>query len=324
MNLSQLAKAAGVSVATVSKAFSGSDEISDATRQRIFELARQNGVFDRYNKHRFSKPIIAVICPEFVSNYYEVFVAKTEQELQRHGGLVIASATDFDVTRERELFNYYAHYCRVDGIVLIDSHTAVENPKLVPTVAIDLGQNHHVDTVQLDLCAAMDEAVAYLRRNGHVRIGFAGERLTDIKQKIFTEAMQKAGLPLLPEWVKISDARFAAAGEQAAEAWLAEGTLPSAVVAAYDDLAVGFQHALAQHGLSVPRDVSLIGMDDMSFSPYVEPPLSSINMHIEEACRRAVEVLLRKRDNQFYSPRGETVLTATFVPRGSVGPAKDA
>ena len=126
----------------------------------------------------------------------------------------------------------------------------------------------------------------------------------------------------MPEWVKISDTRFAPAGEQAAHAWLAEGSLPTAVVAAYDDLAVGVQHALAQHGLSVPRDVSLIGMDDMSFSPYVAPPLSSINMHIEEACRCAVEILLRKRDNQFYSPRSETVLTADFVPRGSIGPVK--
>ena len=318
MNLSQLAKAAGVSVATVSKAFSGSDEISEATRQRVFDLARENGVFDRYNKHRFSKPIIAVICPEFVSNYYEVFVAKAEEEILRHNGLVIASATDFDATRERELFNYYAHYCRVDGIVLIDSYTPLENPKLVPTVAINVGRDHHVDTIHLDMRAAMDAAIGCLRRQGHTRIGFAGERLTGIKQAFFIEAMKRADLPLRPEWIKISDTRFAPAGEQAAGAWLSEGTLPTAVVAAYDDLAVGLQHALTAHGLSVPRDVSLIGMDDMSFSPYIAPPLSSINMHIEEACRKAIEILLRKRDNQFYSPREETVLVADFVPRGSI------
>ena len=64
MNLSNIAKKAGVSVSTVSKAFSGSREIGEATRQRIFDIARAEGCFDKYNKNPFSKPVIAVICPE--------------------------------------------------------------------------------------------------------------------------------------------------------------------------------------------------------------------------------------------------------------------
>lgn len=321
MNLSQLAKVAGVSVATVSKAFSGSDDISPDTRQRIFDLARENGVYDRYNKHRFSKPIIAILCPEFVSNYYEVFVARVEEEILRYNGLAIAATTDFDPMRERELYNYYAHYCRADGIIRIDADTEVENPKRVPTVAIVMGHHSFADAIQLDVNAAMDAVVARLKQLGHTRIGFAGEPLTATKQAVFEQAMKKAGLPLPPERIKISHTRFAEAGKEAAEAWLAEGSLPTAVVAAYDDLALGVQQTLAAHGLEVPRDVSLVGMDDMPFSPYVTPSLSSVNMHIDEACRRAIEILLRKRDNQFYSPRGQTVLTADFVPRDSIGPA---
>lgn len=323
MNLSQLAKLADVSVATVSKAFAGSHEISEATRQRIFDLARENNIFDKYNKNRFSKPVIAVLCPEFVSNYYKVWVAKTESAILASDGLMIVSSSGFDPVREQELFTYYAYYCRVDGIILINPISDIHNPTRVPAVAIGPGSLcRDIDALHIDLKTAMDDAIACLRQNGHTDIGFAGETLTTYKRSIFFDAMKKARLPVRPEWIKESKARYVEAGAEAAAAWLREGTLPTAVVAAYDDVAMGLQRVLEDNGLRIPDDVSLIGMDDNDTSAYLSPPLSSIRTHMETACRQAVEILLCKRDNQFYSPRTETVLTATFEPRASIGPVK--
>ena len=70
MNIQKLAKLAGVSAGTVSKAFSGSLEISDKTRQHVFEIAKQYGCFEHYNKNKYSKKVVAVICPEVKSEYY--------------------------------------------------------------------------------------------------------------------------------------------------------------------------------------------------------------------------------------------------------------
>ena len=72
MTMKILAKLSGVSVSTVSKAFSGSKEISAHQREHIFQTAKENGCYEKYYKPRFEKPVIAVICPEFQSGYYYI------------------------------------------------------------------------------------------------------------------------------------------------------------------------------------------------------------------------------------------------------------
>ena len=70
MNLSMIANLAGVSVSTASKAFAGSREISEETRERIFQIARENGCFDKYIKNKYEKKVIAVIYPELRGGFY--------------------------------------------------------------------------------------------------------------------------------------------------------------------------------------------------------------------------------------------------------------
>lgn len=95
MNLETLAKLAEVSVGTVSKAFSGSKEISEDTKERIFALAKEHGCFDKYNKNRFDKKVIAVICPELNSEYYSATVTLLNREITLRGGIMSVSTTDF-------------------------------------------------------------------------------------------------------------------------------------------------------------------------------------------------------------------------------------
>lgn len=318
MNLNTLAKLAGVSVATVSKAFSGREEISAETRDRIFAIARAHGCFDKYNKNKFDKKVIAVICPELNSDYYNAYITLLNKEIERQGGLMTVSVTNFSVEKTQELFAYYSSYCKADGIIAVNPNGKLDNPLLTPAVAIGSSHDHeNVDTIQIDLSVAIEDAVQYLKANGHTRIGFAGETLTVGKQNYFLSAMRHAGLPVRKEWVKISTERFEKAGIDAANGFLSEARLPTAILASYDNIAIGLIKELREHGIRVPEDISVIGMDDIAIAPFLETSLSSIRTHTAEACRIAVELIMKKLENQYYSIRQSITIASEFIPRDS-------
>ncbi len=322
MNLNTLAKLAGVSVATVSKAFSGSDEIKKETRERIFSLARDLGCFDKYNKNKFDKKIIAVICPELNSDYYNAFITILNRQISQQGGIMTVSVNDFSAEREAELFAYYSSYCKADGIIIVGSHGEVKNPFMIPAVAISTAKEcENIDAIHLNISTAIEDAILYLKNLGHTDIGFAGESLTVGKATLFTEAMEKAGLPIRDEWIKICDQRFEQAGIQAFDAWMAEGKLPTAILAAYDYIAVGLIKSLRHKGLSVPEDCSVIGIDDIPIGPYLETSLSTIRTHTENICRTAVELIMKKLNNQYYQTHQTITFYSEFIPRESCGPA---
>ena len=245
MNLNTLAKLAGVSVATVSKAFSGREEISAETRDRIFAIARAHGCFDKYNKNKFDKKVIAVICPELNSDYYNAYITILNREIEAQGGLMTVSVHNFSHEKGQELFSYYSSYCKADGIIVVNPHGKLENPLLTPAVAIGSSPCHdNVDSIQIDLREAITDAVFFLKAKGHTRIGFAGETLTHSKETLFRDAMRQAGLPLREKWIKVSDRRFEEAGVASVDALLAEKELPTAILASYDNIAIGVIKAL--------------------------------------------------------------------------------
>lgn len=322
MNLSDIAREAGVSVATASKAFSGSREISEETRERIFAVARAAGVFDRYNKNRFKKRVFAVIAPELVSEYYGATLTMLSEEIAAVGGVMLTSMAGFNTDAERELFCYYADYCHADGIILLQNHVDHKNPSNTPAVAFSSKKRTHVDSIHIEIERPISEAIAHLKALGHTAIGFAGEHLTVSKEEAFRTAMRKAALPLPTHAVKVSNARFEAAGVEIAEKWLAEGTLPTAVLAAYDYIAIGIIKRLTEAGLRVPEDVSVIGMDDISTASYLPVALSSIATNTARACHEAVSLLVKQMDNQYYRTRERIVIPSTFIPRASSGRVK--
>ena len=194
MNLETLAKLAEVSVGTVSKAFSGSKEISEDTKDRIFALAKEHGCFDKYNKNRFEKKVVAVLCPEIKSEYYTTIATLLERQITSHGGIMLLSMTEFSEEREMTLFSYYASYCKADGIITINQNAALDNTFHVPAVAIlptgNAVKSKNIDCIVSDKPNAIEQAIAYLKGLGHTEIGFVGEYLTMAKLDSFKTALR--------------------------------------------------------------------------------------------------------------------------------------
>ena len=325
MTLTKLAKLAGVSVATVSKAFSGSPDVGKKTRERIFEIAKEQGCFDKYNKHRFEKKIIAVLCPEINSDYYSSLVNCLMKHIEEAGARMTLGVTGFDAEREMELYTYYSSYAQVDGIILIGMSKKTLKEVLVPTVV--LGRKNagkEIDTVYFSTENSMRDALSALKNLKHTEIGFAGEKLTKSKQETFEAIARELAISMSDTRIKVSKKRFEEAGEDCVLAWLEEGTLPSAIVAAYDYIAIGVIRELSKHGYRVPEDVSVIGMDDITLAEFLETSLSSIHFPKEEICREAVSLIVKKIENQYYRARHTTVIPAEFIPRESIGTAKKA
>ena len=324
MNLNTLAKLAGVSVATVSKAFSGREEISAETRERIFSIARAHGCFDKYNKNKFDKKVIAVICPELNSDYYNAFITILNREIEAQGGLMTVSVHNFSNEKTEELFAYYSSYCKADGIIVVSPHEKLGNPLMTPAVAIGSSTRHkNMDSIHIDLGEAITEAIGFLKAKGHTRIGFVGESLTKGKEALFRSAMQSSFLSVQERWIKTGEGRFEKAGITATEALLSESELPTAILASYDNIAIGVIKALREHGIRVPEDVSVIGMDDITIAPFLETSLSSVRTHTDEACRIAVELIMKKLENQYYSVRQDITIPSEFIPRDSSADAPE-
>ena len=127
MNLNTIAKLAGVSVSTVSKAFSGSEEISMQTKEHIFKIARENGCFEKYSKNKYERKVIGVVCPEISSDYYANILAVLNRVITAQGGVMISAVSDFSAEKEEELFTYFSVYAKVNGIILIGLKTKLNN-----------------------------------------------------------------------------------------------------------------------------------------------------------------------------------------------------
>ena len=322
MTLSKLAELAGVSVSTVSKAFSESPDVGKETRERIFSIAKEQGCFDKYNKHRFQKKVIAVLCPELGSNHYSSTVNCLMKYIEDAGAMMMLSVTNFDAAKEKELYTYYSSYCKADGMILIGLFGESFGEVLIPTVVMDSKQTwKEVDKVYFSIENSMHDALSALKELGHTKIGFAGERLTKSKQKLFEKTIRELAISIDDQSIKVAKQRFEEAGEECVRSWLNDGALPTAIVAAYDYIAIGVIKELINRGYRVPEDVSVIGMDDIAQSPFLEPSLSSIHYPKEEICREAVSLIIKKIDNQYYRARQTTVIPTEFIPRGSIAAA---
>lgn len=319
MTMKQLAELSGVSVSTVSKAFSGNSEIPEETRQRIFEIAKKQGCYEKYCKTHFAKKVIAVICPEFHSGNYSQQLFYLRKELKKRNAVMIAGSNEFDANAENDLLSYFTENAKVDGMIVIGKMKDASKHS-TPIVAIGEGEN--CDSISLSMKSAINDAVESLIQNGHKDIAFIGEKLTKEKCDDFIQAMEKAGLQVNSDYVIESSYRFEKAGYEGMNELLSKEKIPTAVIAAYDNIAVGAMKSLYEQGLKIPDDISVIGMDDNREVAYLDVPMTSITPYYEDLAEIAVSLLFEKIENKNSAVNKKIKVSAELIKRESTGKAK--
>lgn len=325
-NIRDVAALAGVSTATVSRALQHPDKVREETRRKVFEAVEKANFVPNANAKIFrqqSNQTVILLVRDIGNPFYlEIFKGVEEAASEAGYKVLMGDARDdearvanhIDLVRQRH----------ADGLILMTGHFPAElrdrSDHLPPIViASETVTGIDLPMVKVDNAAASAVAVRYLIAQGHTEIvhlagplpeSLAAERLSGYRQ-----ALAEADLPFCDSRVIGGDYSIEA-GRQSVRQLLATGTSFTAIFAASDQMAIGAISELRQNGLSVPKDISVVGFDDIIFANAFDPPLTTVRQPRREMGRRAMELMIERLNGD----RSHSVieLETELVVRGSV------
>lgn len=331
IRISEVARLAGVSTATVSRALTDPGKLRAATRARVEDAIRQTGYTRNLaarNLRARRSMVVLVVVPDIGNPFFADVLRGIEEALTAHGyGLLIGNLGPGDARQGLMLDIVQAG--QVDGVLLLNGAVPREGARAldamgVPLVAVcETIAGADFPQVEVQNREAMRAAVAHLAALGHRRIGYlggpAGNVLEIERQGGFRDGLAAAGLS--PGAVYPGDFTFAA-GERAAAAFLAASVRPTALVAANDEMAIGFLKSVRAAGVAVPDELSIIGFDGIAFADYVEPMLTTFRQPRRRLGRVGAELLVRSMAGETIAPEEAHVrLPAPLLVRASVSRA---
>ena len=310
MTHKEIAKLANVSVSTVSKALSGSRDISEEITKEIVQIAINIGYFKEKSKKSLERQksksiLIGIVCPEIISIHYSKIITFIKQQVEKSGGQVGVYITDFNENKKDEILQMLLLRNCCDGIILFGRYSSISKPN-IPIMCIDCPcPNPLCDTIISDFYAPINDAVIHLKNLGHTKMGFIGEPKTQMKQENFIRALKANNIEVNDNFIYNFNARFEEIGIAAAEAVFKSTSYPTAFIAAYDEIALAFIHKLTKNGFKVPDDISVIGINDIPFSSYAQTPLTTVKTMYEDAIPEAVDFLFAEILHNL--PTGNTI-----------------
>jgi len=326
VSIKDIARLAGVSHSTVSRALRNSPLIPARTAQRIQKIASETG----YSASAVARSLVmrkthalGVVVTSIADPFNGEVVNGIEEIANRHGYSVILANSQANPDREVTVVRSFRER-RVDGILVASSRVgALYVPLLselqIPIVLIN---NHHpsefVHSVTIDNVQGAYDATRYLIELGHTKVAYLGDRFglqSDTERfSGFEKAMHEAHLPVRKEFLLRGDGKPQGAMTAAAELF-SRPKQPTAMFCYNDMSALGvLQEAESRH-ISVPGDLSLAGFDDIFFAPLLKPPLTTIRQPKREIGERAAELLLAVLGGE--QTEKTVVIRGELVVRGS-------
>jgi len=326
--IKDVAREASVSVATVSRVFNGAAVVREETARRIREVAATL----RYAPHTGARSLITnrtntlgVLLPDLYGEFFSELIHGIDLTARQGGYHILVSRSWEGRTEIEEAMR--AMRGRVDGILLMspDVHadTLLSVPADLPVVLLcSPSRGHELDSVTIQNSQGAREMVSHLISIGHRRIaiikGSAGNYDSAERLRGYRAALREAGIALDPELERDGDFTEAG-GYAAAQDLLAMMPRPTAVFAANDSMAIGALSAFRQAGVRIPEEMAIAGFDDIPLCRYMDPPLSSVRVHISDLGAKAVDVLLHAITNKNDHVRRRERMATELVIRRSTG-----
>ena len=321
-----VARVAGVSVSTVSRALAKPDEVAPETRDKVLATARGMG----YRPNQAARGlvtgrtgIIGLVVPDLENPFFASVTKGVQSRARAAGYAVVIADSDEDPSQEADLIRDLSQ--QVDGLVLCA-------PRGPESVIVDLAQEipmvlvnrrcGDLPTVAIDNFEGIRQAMVHLLALGHRRIAWVGGPATSWSNTERLAALQSfaADHPEI-ELVDVgSFPPYVSGGVAAADLVIASG---ATAVLAYNDLvAYGLLDLFRQRGVTVPTDISVVGVDNLAMSALTSPPLTSVGIPLVTCGRASVDLLLGLVREPTAVPTHHHDLSFHLAVRDSSGPVR--
>lgn len=324
VTIHDVARVAGVSVATVSRALADPHLVRHSTRSRVLKVVEQLA----YHPNPAARSLITgktgtigVIVPDIGNPFYPSILRGLQTRAHEAGFNVLLADSDEQAAAEVELVNTVAK--QVDGVIICASLASDSQlQRLVPSLPVVLVNRRvkGIDGVLMNVADGVRQALDHLVALGHRRFAFLeGPREAwSNKERVRALSQEARRHSLRLETFGPFEPNFEG-GIAATPAALRSGA--TAIIAYNDLMALGVLRELAIKDVRVPEAVSVVGVDDVLYAAMCGPPLTTVAMPMEAAGRAAVEVLLERIESQGTSrSRAERWLACDLIVRGSTAP----
>ena len=326
----QVAELAGVSTATVSRVFTSTNLVSEELAGRVHSAAQTLNYQPNRNARNLrthKTSIAALVISDIENPFFTSAVKGIERVLGQSGyTLLLANSDEDEEVEQRHLQNLRAE--GVSGVILAptrdDSKTYqhLMNSGLVMVAMDRVPRDLRIDRVTVNNQDGTRSAVQHLVEQGHRKIAFI-TGLTKLstsceRQLGYEQAMKECGLEINPQWIQSGEFRRET-GAKAMSEILNLPVKPTAVITANNLMTLGALQAIYERKLRIPEDIAIVGFDDMSWAPSLNPPLTVIAQPTYELGAVAAQLLL-DRLTAPDRPYRHVILDTHLIIRLSSGP----
>lgn len=320
-----IADATGFTQSTVSKALASSGRISEETTAIIRRAANEMGYYSQ-NRQKLRKsenhlfPQIAILVPEITSWYYANIITKLQAQIEWLGGSVCIFITGFENNNITVHMDHVQRQNLFDGIIVLEPVPG-EIVEGIPVMEMcdRFPEQEHPELYSFLMDYGIKQAVEHLTALGHQEIGFIGEKYTTSKLDEFRDTMLQLDIPLSESHIYTSAYRFERIGHDGVRAFHIRGFMPTGILCAYDEVAFGAIEELEKLGYHVPKDVSVIGINNVDYCLHFKPQLTTLQGNIDTMVEKMVEVLQAVLLEEKPCAHRYTI-TSTLVVRNSTAP----
>ena len=298
----EVAKRAGVSIATVSRVVNGLASVDKKLAKRVWKAIDELGYVPNQQARALvsgRSRTLGLLISEITNPFFPELIQSFEDIAGENGFEVMVGSTNYNYDRAK-LFITRLVQRRVEGVAVMTFRA--ESPLLepliaqgIPLVSIDVSTDAPRSTIlEIDYAHGITQAVQHLAVLGHRRIAYAGgpmPHLTNLRRKkAFLHATHSIGLQVKKTQI-FEGAHTLEGGTEAAQQFLEIEDRPTAIVCSNDIMAVGVMRVLARRNIKVPGEMSVVGFDDIHLAEFANPPLTTVRLSREELARNAFNAL---------------------------------